>query len=61
MSQDLRELMLTLTPRQHKQLSADLARLRRKTGAPSNTAAILAAVRDQAEDTPTSKRRKAAA
>jgi hypothetical protein len=58
----LRELFLTLSPGQYAELTRDLARLRRQTGASSNTAAIVAAVHAQAETTitPTSKRKAAA-
>ena len=59
---EMRELLLTLSPGQHAELTKALARLRRQTGAPSNTAAIIAAVNAQAETTitPTSDRKAAA-
>ncbi len=56
-----REILLTLTDGQHEQLTRDIARIRKATGANSNTAAIIDAVHRRAEATPSTSKRKAAA
>jgi hypothetical protein len=56
-----REIVLTLTDTQHQTLTRDIARIRKETGAASNTAAILDAVRQRADTKPSSPERKAAA
>ncbi len=55
------EIVLDLPAGQHAEFAAAVAKLRRATGAPSSTAAIVAAVRRQAEATitPTSDRKAA--
>ncbi len=55
-----REVLLTLTDSQHAELAKNLARIRMRTGARSNTAAILDAVRQKAETKPSTKRKAAA-
>ncbi len=49
------EIFLTLSPRQRADFAKNLAKLRKTTGAASNTAAILDAVRAQADNTPAPK------
>lgn len=57
-----REIILTLTGTQHETLTRDIARIRKETGASSNTAVILDAVSQKAETKqPSSSERKAAA
>jgi hypothetical protein len=52
-----REILLTLTDRQHAEFAEQIAELRKRTGAPSNTAAILDAVRRQAVTAGTADRK----
>jgi hypothetical protein len=40
-----REILLTLTPEQHRELAENVTELRRRFGAPNATQAILEAVR----------------
>lgn len=56
-----RELLLTLNDGEFDEMTRNIARIRKQTGAASNTAAILDAVRQKAEATPSTTKRKAAA
>jgi hypothetical protein len=56
-----REVLLTLTDDQHQELTHAIACIRRQTGAASNTAVILEAVRQKADATASSATRKATA